>query len=48
VQRMHAQMAAIQGDKEQQLRGLIDKTTKMEAELQATETMKGETTTSSS
>lgn len=42
LQRMHAQMAAIQGEKEHQLRGLIDKTAKMEAELQSTETMKGE------
>lgn len=42
LQRMHAHMQAIQGDKEQQFRGLMDKTTKMEAELQAAEAMKGE------
>jgi len=35
-------MAAILGDKEQQVRGLIDKTTKMEAEFQTVETLKGE------
>jgi hypothetical protein len=39
---MHAQMAAIQGDKEQQVGGLIDKIEKMEVELQDTETLKGE------
>jgi uncharacterized protein (DUF3084 family) len=42
LQRMHAQMSSIQGDKEQQVRGLIEKTTKMEAELQSVETLKGE------
>jgi len=42
LQRMHAQMSAIQGDKEQQVRGLIEKTAKMEAELQSVDTLKGE------
>ncbi|KAH9314641.1 hypothetical protein KI387_023268 [Taxus chinensis] len=42
IQRMHAHMAAIQNDKEHQVRGLMDKIAKMEADLQATESMKSE------
>ncbi|XP_057853833.2 protein FLX-like 2 [Cryptomeria japonica] len=40
IQRMHAHMGAFQNDKEQQVRGLMDKIAKMEADLQATESMK--------
>eukprot|EP01018_Ginkgo_biloba_P014711 Gb_17540 [translate_table: standard] len=42
LQRLQAHMAALQNDKDEQIRSILDKTAKMEAELLATESLKAE------
>ena len=42
LQILHAQIGAVKSEREQQMRGLMDKISKMEAELQAAEPIKSE------
>ncbi|KAI8534325.1 hypothetical protein RHMOL_Rhmol10G0081300 [Rhododendron molle] len=42
LQMLHAQIGAVKSEREQQMRGLLDKISKMQAELQASEPVKSE------